>query len=70
METRLLILNADPVFQDTALAIFDMMDNVETRIVRTQSEAIAVLIDENFDGFVVEGESAIANVFVSHGRTG
>jgi hypothetical protein len=60
VETRLLILNADPVFQDKALAIFDVIDEVETRIVRTLSEAIAVLIDENFDGFVVEGETPIA----------
>ncbi|MFN2507967.1 MAG: DUF4388 domain-containing protein [Chthoniobacterales bacterium] len=60
METRLLILNADPVFQDRAIAIFDEMDSVETRIVRTMSEAISVLLSENFDGFVVEGESAIA----------
>ncbi len=68
METRLLILNADPVFQDKALAIFDMMDGVETRIVRTQSEAIAVLIDENFDGFVVEGEPAIATEQATNAR--
>ena len=56
----MLILNADPVFQDKALAIFDMMEEMETRIVRTLSEAIAVLIDENFDAFVVEGETPIA----------
>lgn len=60
METRLLILNADPVFQDRAIAIFDEMDEVETRIVRSMSEAICVLLSENFDGFVVEGEPAIA----------
>ena len=60
VETRLLILNADPVFQDQALAIFDMMEGAETRIARTLSEAIAILIDENFDAFVVEGESAVA----------
>lgn len=60
METRLLILNADPVFEDKALSIFDTMDDVETRIVRTLSEAVAVLIEESFDGFVVEGENAIA----------
>jgi hypothetical protein len=60
METRLLILNADPVFQDQALAIFDEMDAVETRVVRTMSEAVSVLLAENFDGFVVEGEPALA----------
>jgi hypothetical protein len=56
VETRLLILNPDPVFQDTALAIFDVIDNVETRIIRSLAEAISVLIGENFDGFIVEGE--------------
>jgi hypothetical protein len=56
VETRLLILNSDPVFQDRALEIFDLMDRVETRIVRSLSDAIAVLLGENFDAFVVEGE--------------
>ena len=60
METRLLILNADPVFQDCALAIFDEMEAVETRIVRSMSEGVSVLLAENFDGFVVEGEPEIA----------
>ena len=36
------------------------MDDVETRIVRTMAEAVFVLLAENFDVFVVEGESAIA----------
>ena len=60
METRLLILNADPVFQDRAIAIFDELETIETRIVRTMSEAVSVLLAENFDGFVVEGEPTIA----------
>ncbi len=60
VETRLLILNADPVFQDRAISVFDEMDVVETRIVRSMSEAICILLGENFDGFVVEGEPAIA----------
>ena len=60
METRLLILNADPVFQDRSIAIYDEMDAVETRIVRTMSEAIGVLLSENFDGFIVEGEATVA----------
>ncbi len=60
VETRLLILNADPVFQDCALSIFDEIDALETRIVRTMSEAVCVLLAENFDGFVVEGEPEIA----------
>jgi hypothetical protein len=60
VETRLLILNADPVFQDTALAILDTMPDVETRVVRTLSDAVAILLGENFDALVVEGEAALA----------
>ena len=60
METRLLILNADPVFQDRALSLFDLMDGVETRIVRALSDAITVLLGENFDAFIVEGEAHLA----------
>lgn len=60
MQTRLLILNADPVFEDRAIAIFGEMNGVELTIVRTMSEAIGVLLAENFDGLVVEGEGAIA----------
>jgi len=60
VETRLLILNADPVFQDRALAILDEFDGIETRVVRTMSEAVSVLLGENFDGFVVEGDNPIA----------
>src|SRR5256885_11849716 len=59
-ETRLLILNADPVFQDRAIAILDEMPGVETRIVRTMSEAVCLLLAEHFSGFIVEGEPAIA----------
>jgi len=60
VETRLLILNADPVFQDRALAILDEIDGIETRVVRTMSEVVFLLLAENFDGFVVEGENPIA----------
>jgi hypothetical protein len=60
VETRLLILNADPVFQDRALAILDEIDGTETRVVRTISEVVSVLLGENFDGFVIEGENPIA----------
>jgi hypothetical protein len=56
VETRLLIFNADPVFQDRAIAIIDEIEAVELRIVRSMPEAISVLLAENFDGFVVEGE--------------
>lgn len=53
-------MNADPVFQDRALAILDEIDGIETRVVRTMSEVVFLLLAENFDGFVVEGESPIA----------
>ncbi len=36
------------------------MDSVEMRIVRSMSEAIGVLLGENFDGLIVEGEAAVA----------
>ena len=57
METRILILNADPVFQDLALSVMDCLEGVETRIVRTLAEAIQRLLAENFDAFLIEGES-------------
>ncbi len=60
MITRLLILNADPVFQDKALTILDMIEDVDLRIVRTLPEAVLVLLTENFDAFLVEGETALA----------
>jgi hypothetical protein len=60
VETRLLILNADPVFQDRALAILDEIDGIDTRVVRTMSEVVFLLLAENFDGFVIEGENPIA----------
>jgi hypothetical protein len=60
VETRLLILNSDPVFQDEALGAFDAMEAVETRVVRTLAEAVSVLLAENFDAFVLEGEAKIA----------
>ena len=60
METRLLILNADPVFQDRALALFDLIAGVENRIMRTLSDAIGLLLRENFDALILEGEAAVA----------
>ena len=60
METRLLILNADPVFQDRTLSIFDEMGEIETRVVRRLPEAVSILLAENFDGFAIEGEAPIA----------
>ncbi len=52
----MLILNADPVFQDRALAILDGLQNLEMRIARTLSESILALLTENFDAFLIEGE--------------
>jgi hypothetical protein len=59
-ETRLLLLNEDPVYNDATLALLGMFDNVDTCVVRTLSEAISLLIEENFDAFVVEGDAAVA----------
>jgi hypothetical protein len=56
VETRVLILNPDPVFEDRLLSIFDLTDWTETRIVRSVSEAVAVLMAESFDGLIIEGE--------------
>ena len=60
METRVLGLNPDPVFEDRALAFLDEIDGLEMRIVRNLSEAVQALLDENFDGLIVEGEASIA----------
>lgn len=59
METRLLALNPDPVFQDRTLAILDENWELETQIVRTLSEAVLALLGENFDGSIIEGEAAM-----------
>lgn len=56
METRLLALNPDPVFQDRTLAILDENADLEIQIVRTLSEAIFALLGESFDGSILEGE--------------
>ena len=68
VETRLLILNSDPVFQDRALAMFDAMRKVEIRIVRTLAEAVCILMREDFDLFIVEGEAAVAIEQAIHTR--
>jgi hypothetical protein len=60
VETRLLILNADPVFEDRVLTLLDEIGSLDLRIVRTMAEAICVLLAENFDGFLVEGDPSIA----------
>lgn len=56
----MLILNADPVFQDSSLEILDSLEDVETRIARTLPEAVLVLLEENFDALVLDGEPALA----------
>lgn len=43
-QTRLLILNADPVFQDRAIALIDELPAIETRIVRTMTDVVSVLL--------------------------
>ena len=60
METRLLILNPDPVFEDRTLAILESAGGFDVQIVRTLSEAVSVLLGENFDGFAIEGDPAVA----------
>ena len=59
VETRLLVLNPDPVFEDKALEILSMLDALEMHILRTLSEAVLVLLGENFDGLIIEGETAL-----------
>jgi hypothetical protein len=60
VETRVLVINADPVFQDRALAILDEIDQLETHIVRNLSEAVQSLLEENFDGLIIEADAARA----------
>ncbi len=60
METRILILNADPVFHDSALAIFSALPQVELCIVRQLPDAIYTLMREAFDLCVVDGEPTVA----------
>jgi hypothetical protein len=59
VETRLLALNPDPVFQDRVLAILDENPGLEIQVVRTLSEAVLALLCENFDGSILEGEAAL-----------
>src|SRR5438128_11851153 len=60
VETMVLTVNPDPVFQDRALAIFDQIEDLETQIVRNLSEAVQALLEENFDGLIIEGDAALA----------
>jgi hypothetical protein len=60
VETRVLAINADPVFQDRTLSILDEIDNLETKIVRNLSEAVQALLEENFDGLIIENDAPLA----------
>src|SRR5207302_11008175 len=68
VESRVLILNHDPVFEDRLLSFFDTEEGLEIRVVRSVSEAVMVLIAENFDGFIVEGPPAGAIEAATVGR--
>jgi hypothetical protein len=68
VETRLLVLNADPVFDDRALAILHEDEHLEIQVVRNLSEAVQALLDENFDGSIIEGEAARALEEATHIR--
>jgi len=68
VETRLLVLNADPVFEDRALGILEEQGQLEVQIVRNLSEAIQTLIAENFDGSIIEGEADRALEEATHIR--
>ncbi len=61
MENRILVLNDEPVFEDRLLSLFHALEEIEVRVVRTIAEAVQVLIAENFDGFIVEGEAVTAS---------
>jgi uncharacterized protein DUF4388 len=60
VQSRILILNDDPVFEDRFLAIFDVLTRFEVRVVRSVPEAVTVLMEEHFDGFIAEGDAAAA----------
>ncbi|MGI9115770.1 MAG: hypothetical protein DLM52_12755 [Chthoniobacterales bacterium] len=60
LQSRVLVLNSDPVFEDRLLAVFDALPGFDTLVVRSVSEAVALLMAEHFDAFIVEGEPAAA----------
>jgi Domain of unknown function (DUF4388) len=66
--SRVLILNHDPVFEDRLLSFFDTEEGLEIRVVRSVSEAVLVLMAENFDGFIVEGPPSGALEAATMGR--
>ena len=48
------------MFEDKALAALESANGFDMQIVRTLSEAVTVLLGENFDAFAIEGEAAVA----------
>lgn len=60
MQSRLLVLNPDPVFEDQILELLESFDALEVRIVRSVADAVQILISEDFDGFLVEGDAPLA----------
>ncbi|HYY13603.1 MAG TPA: DUF4388 domain-containing protein [Chthoniobacterales bacterium] len=60
MQTKVLILNADPVFADKGLTVLESVAEVDKQIVRTLAEAVMVLLGENVDAFLIEAETALA----------
>jgi Domain of unknown function (DUF4388) len=60
VQTKALILNADPVFEDKALTVLEAVADVDKQIVRTLAEAVMVLLGENFDAFLIEAGTALA----------
>ena len=62
MEARILVLNDDPVFEDTTLSVISAIEEIEMQIIRTVSETVSLLLAENFDALVIEGENASLSV--------
>ena len=58
MEVRVLVLNADPVFEDATLGVISSIPSVEMQIVRTVGETVTILLGENFDALLMEGEAS------------
>jgi len=56
VQTRVLVLNDDPVFEDRLLGVLDAFAAIETRVTRSVHEAVAILMEEHFDAFIVESE--------------
>lgn len=56
LQNRILVLNPDPVYEDRLLTFLDEIVEMETRVVaRSVGEAIGALMEQHFDGFIVEG---------------